>query len=154
MLVRARAKAIEEANGSAPVPFFEADALNLPFADGSFDLVTTAFGFRNLANYEAGLREILRVLKAGGTLAILEFTEPAPGFIGNAYRFYCQKVLPKIGGLISGDPAAYAYLPKSVARFFHPHELAGLMQEVGYSNVRFILMMLNSVALHIAVKSN
>jgi demethylmenaquinone methyltransferase / 2-methoxy-6-polyprenyl-1,4-benzoquinol methylase len=153
MLVRARAKAAAEANGSAPVLFFEADALRLPFADASFDLVTTAFGFRNLANYEAGLREILRVLKPGGTLAILEFTEPAPGFIGDAYRFYCQKVLPKIGGLISGDPAAYAYLPKSVARFFRPDELAGLMQRVGYAHVRYILMMLDSVALHIAVKS-
>jgi demethylmenaquinone methyltransferase/2-methoxy-6-polyprenyl-1,4-benzoquinol methylase len=153
MLVRARAKAIAEANGSAPVPFLEADALRLPFADASFDLVTTAFGFRNLANYEAGLREILRALKPGGSLAILEFTEPAPGFIGDAYRFYCQKVLPKIGGLISGDSAAYAYLPKSVARFFRPEELAGLMRQVGYANVRYILMMLDSVALHIAVKS-
>jgi demethylmenaquinone methyltransferase/2-methoxy-6-polyprenyl-1,4-benzoquinol methylase len=153
MLARARAKAVAESNGSAPVPFFEADALRLPFADACFDLVTTAFGFRNLANYEAGLREILRVLKPGGTAAILEFTEPAPGFIGDAYRFYCQKVLPKIGGLISGDAAAYAYLPKSVARFFHPNELAGLMQQVGYANVRFILMMLNSVALHIAVRA-
>jgi len=153
MLMRARAKAISEANGAAPVPFFEADALRLPFADASFDLVTTAFGFRNLANYEAGLREILRVLKPGGTLAILEFTEPAPGFIGDAYRFYCQKVLPKIGGLISGDSAAYAYLPKSVARFFRPEELAGLMRQVGYADVRYILMMLDSVALHIAVKS-
>ena len=153
MLVRARAKALTEANGSAPVPFFEADALRLPFADASFDLVTTAFGFRNLANYEAGLREILRVLKPGGTLAILEFTEPAPGFIGGVYRFYCQKVLPKIGGLISGDPAAYAYLPKSVARFFRPDELAGLIDQVGYAHVRYILMMLDSVALHIAVKS-
>ena len=153
MLVRARAKAVAEANGSAPVPFFEADALRLPFADASFDLVATAFGFRNLANYEAGLREIRRVLKPGGTLAILEFTEPAPGFIGDAYRFYCQKVLPKIGGLISGDSAAYAYLPKSVARFFRPDELAVLMRQVGYTNVRFILMMLDSVALHIAVKS-
>jgi demethylmenaquinone methyltransferase/2-methoxy-6-polyprenyl-1,4-benzoquinol methylase len=153
MLVRARAKAVAEANGSAPVPFFEADALCLPFVDASFDLVTTAFGFRNLANYEAGLLEMRRVLKPGGTIAILEFTEPASGFIGDAYRFYCQKVLPKIGGLISGDSAAYAYLPKSVARFFHPTELAGLMQQVGYANVRFILMMLNSVALHIAVKS-
>jgi demethylmenaquinone methyltransferase / 2-methoxy-6-polyprenyl-1,4-benzoquinol methylase len=153
MLVRARAKAIAESNGSAPVPFFEADALRLPFADASFDLVTTAFGFRNLVNYEAGLREILRVLKPGGTLAILEFTEPAPGFIGDAYRFYCQKVLPKIGALISGDSAAYAYLPKSVARFFRPDELAGLMRQVGYANVRYILMMLDSVALHIAVKS-
>ena len=153
MLVRARAKAVAESNGSTPVPFFEADALYLPFADASFDLVTTAFGFRNLANYEAGLCEILRVLKPGGTLAILEFTEPAPGFIGDAYRFYCQKVLPKIGGLISGDSAAYAYLPKSVARFFRPDELARLMQQVGYAKVRFILMMLDSVALHIAIKS-
>lgn len=153
MLVRAKEKAIAEANGSAPVPFFEADALHLPFADASFDLVTTAFGFRNLANYEAGLREIYRVLKPNGTLAILEFTEPAPGFIGDAYRFYCQKVLPKIGGFISGDSAAYAYLPKSVARFFHPDELAGLMSEVGYRKVRNILMMLKSVAIHIGVKA-
>src|SRR5258707_717437 len=151
MLVRARAKAVVEANGSAPLPFFEADALRLPFADGSFDLITTAFGFRNLANYEAGLREMFRVLKPGGTVAILEFTGPAPGFIGDAYRFYCQRVLPKIGGLISGDAAAYAYLPKSVARFFHPNELAGLMPQGGYGDVRIILMMLKSVSLHIRV---
>ncbi|HKM65715.1 MAG TPA: bifunctional demethylmenaquinone methyltransferase/2-methoxy-6-polyprenyl-1,4-benzoquinol methylase UbiE [Candidatus Acidoferrum sp.] len=153
MLVRANAKAAAESDGSIPIPFFEADALRLPLADASFDLVTTAFGFRNLANYELGLREILRVLKPGGSVAILEFTEPAPGFLGDAYRFYCQTVLPKIGGWISGDAAAYAYLPKSVARFFRPNELAGLMQQVGYTDVRFILMMLNSVALHIAVKS-
>ena len=152
MLVRARSKAAAEAGGAAPVPFFEADALRLPFADGSFDLVTTAFGFRNLANYEAGLREILRVLKPGASLAILEFTEPAPGLLGDAYRFYCQTVLPKIGGWISGDPAAYAYLPKSVARFFRPAELTDLMKRAGYGEVRVVLMMLNSVALHIARK--
>ncbi len=153
MLVRANAKAVAESPSSAAVPFFEADALRLPFADGAFDLVTTAFGFRNLANYEAGLREILRVLKPGGSVAILEFTEPGPGLLGDAYRFYCQTVLPKIGGWISGDAAAYAYLPKSVARFFRPNELAGLMKQVGYCEVRFILMTLNSVALHIAVKT-
>jgi demethylmenaquinone methyltransferase/2-methoxy-6-polyprenyl-1,4-benzoquinol methylase len=153
MLVRARAKSFAEANGAAPLPFLEADALHLPFADSSFDLVTTAFGFRNLANYEAGLREFLRLLKPGGSLAILEFTEPAPGFLGDAYRFYCQTVLPKIGGWISGDPAAYAYLPKSVSRFFRPQELADLMKRAGYSEVRIVLMMLNSVALHIARKS-
>jgi len=153
MLVRAREKAMHEPNGRAPIPFFEADALCLPFREASFDLVTTAFGFRNLANYEAGLREFLRVLKPGGSLAILEFTEPAPGLLGDAYRFYCQTVLPKVGGWISGDPAAYAYLPKSVSRFFRPSELADLMQQVGYSEVRIVLMMLNSVALHIAVKS-
>jgi demethylmenaquinone methyltransferase/2-methoxy-6-polyprenyl-1,4-benzoquinol methylase len=155
MLVRANEKS---AAASSPakhwqIPFFEADALRLPFADSSFDLVTTAFGFRNLANYQDGLREIFRVLKPGATLGILEFTEPAPGLVGNVYRFYCQKILPKIGGLISGDSAAYAYLPKSVARFFRPDELAGLMRQVGYSEVHYHLMTLGSVALHLGTKS-
>jgi len=152
MLTRARAKALAHPNGNAPIPFLEADALRLPFGNRSFDLVTTAFGFRNLANYEEGLREILRILKPGGTVAILEFTEPAPGLIGNAYRFYCQKVLPAIGGVISGDSAAYAYLPKSVSRFFRPTELVALMTSVGYESPRYHLMMLQSVALHIAAK--
>lgn len=151
MLVRARRKAVS-LNGAAPMTFFEADALRLPFADGSFDLVTTAFGFRNLANYEEGLRGIFRLLKQGGTLGILEFAEPPRGLLGDLYRFYCQKVLPKIGGLISGDADAYAYLPKSVARFFRPEELAILMKQVGYGPVRYHLMTLGSVALHIAVR--
>jgi demethylmenaquinone methyltransferase/2-methoxy-6-polyprenyl-1,4-benzoquinol methylase len=72
--------------------------------------------------------------------------------MGDVYRFYCQTVLPKIGGWISGDAAAYAYLPKSVARFFRPSELADLMKQVGYDEVRIVLLMLNSVALHIAHK--
>ena len=78
MLVRAREKAVDAsvANGQRVIPFVESDALRLPFADGAFDLVTAAFGFRNLANYEAGLLEIRRVLKPGATIAILEFTEP------------------------------------------------------------------------------
>jgi len=153
MLVRAREKNAAAENGTRAVEFFEADALQLPFADESFDLVATAFGFRNLANYEAGLREILRVLKAGGTLAILEFTEPAPGVIGELYRFYCWKVLPIIGGVISGDGAAYRYLPKSVARFFWPEEFVEQMREVGYAEVRYVLMTLGTVALHVGKKS-
>jgi demethylmenaquinone methyltransferase/2-methoxy-6-polyprenyl-1,4-benzoquinol methylase len=152
MLVRANEKNALQKTEKRYIPFLEADALRLPFADGSFDLVTAAFGFRNLANYEAGLREIFRILKPGGTLGILEFTEPAPGIVGQLYRFYCQKILPKIGGFISGDAAAYAYLPKSVARFFRPDELASLMQQVGYSPVRYHLMTLDSVALHLAVR--
>ena len=152
MLVRANEKNVRRGTEKHSILFLEGDALHLPFANGSFDLVTTAFGFRNLANYEAGLREIFRILKPGGTLGILEFTEPAPGVVGQLYRFYCQKILPKIGGFISGDAAAYAYLPRSVARFFRPDELASLMRQVGYSPVRYYLMTLDSVALHLAVR--
>jgi demethylmenaquinone methyltransferase/2-methoxy-6-polyprenyl-1,4-benzoquinol methylase len=151
MLVRAREKSAES-DGTRTVKFFEADALRLPFADGSFDLVTSAFGFRNLANYEEGLREIWRILKPGGTLAILEFTEPAPGVIGNLYRFYCWKVLPVIGGMISGDATAYRYLPKSVERFYRPEEFVGKMREAGYEEVRYVLMMVGTVGLHIGRK--
>ncbi len=151
MLVRARQKASAD-NGTPPVPFLEADALRLPFAEKSFDLVTSAFGFRNLANYEDGLREIFRVLKSGATLGILEFAEPAPGLLGDAYRFYTRTVLPKVGGWISGDAAAYSYLPKSVGRFFRPEQLVSLLQCVGYVQVRYHLMTLGSVALHLAVR--
>jgi demethylmenaquinone methyltransferase / 2-methoxy-6-polyprenyl-1,4-benzoquinol methylase len=158
MLVRARAKSSAlppTANQSAPSPmlFFEADALRLPFANSSFDLVTSAFGFRNLANYEAGLREIQRVLKPGGTVAILEFAEPPDGMLGDLYRWYFCKVLPRIGGLISGDQAAYKYLPKSVARFFRPPELAALLSAVGYQSVDYRVWTCGTVALHTAVRA-
>jgi demethylmenaquinone methyltransferase/2-methoxy-6-polyprenyl-1,4-benzoquinol methylase len=151
MLIRAREKALAT-NGAKPMPFLEADALRLPFPDEAFDLVTSAFGFRNLANYEDGLREIYRVLKPSGTLGILEFTEPAPGILGDAYRFYTQRVLPKIGGWISGDADAYAYLPKSVSRFFRPEEFVAILEKAGYGQARYHLMLVGSVALHIAVR--
>ena len=153
MLVRARFKSqlVPSHSGLPVLPpllVFEADALRLPFADASFDLVTSAFGFRNLANYEAGLREIQRVLKPGGAIAILEFTEPPEGLLGDFYRCYFCKVLPRIGGLISGDQAAYRYLPNSVARFFRPPELAELMRAVGYQSVDYRVWTLGTVALH------
>jgi demethylmenaquinone methyltransferase/2-methoxy-6-polyprenyl-1,4-benzoquinol methylase len=161
MLVRAREKSAAAANTSAGphksaddvanLLFFEADALRLPFANASFDLVTTAFGFRNLANYEDGLKEIRRILKPGGSLAILEFTEPAPGVLGDLYRWYCRNLLPKIGGLLSGNPSAYKYLPASVARFFRPEELASVMTTVGFTSVHYELWTLGSVALHTGV---
>jgi demethylmenaquinone methyltransferase / 2-methoxy-6-polyprenyl-1,4-benzoquinol methylase len=153
MLVRARAKSAKSQRvPTPPMPFFEADALRLPFADRSFDLITTAFGFRNLANYEAGLCEMQRILKPGGTVAILEFTEPPEGFLGNVYRWYFRSVLPRIGGFISGDSAAYTYLPKSVSRFFRPPELATLMAAVGYNSVDFNVWTFGTVALHTAVR--
>jgi demethylmenaquinone methyltransferase/2-methoxy-6-polyprenyl-1,4-benzoquinol methylase len=158
MLVRASTKSKAHAQQAkpqtaAPVAFFEADALRLPFTDASFDLVTTAFGFRNLANYESGLREIRRVLKPGGALAILEFSEPPPGLPGDLYRWYCRRVLPKIGGLLSGNPNAYKYLPASVARFFRPQELASLITQVSFAQVNYELWTLGSVALHTGVRS-
>jgi demethylmenaquinone methyltransferase / 2-methoxy-6-polyprenyl-1,4-benzoquinol methylase len=158
MLVRARAKTAPLApppNHSAPIPmpFIEADALRLPFSGASFDLVTSAFGFRNLANYEAGLFEIQRVLKPGGTIAILEFTEPPEGLWGKFYRWYFSKVLPKIGGFISGDRSAYTYLPKSVGRFFRPPELAALMSAVGYHSVDYRVWTLGTVALHTGLRA-
>lgn len=153
MLVRAREKSADLAsvsgeNSAPPILFFEADALHLPFPDASFDLVTTAFGFRNLSNYEAGLREIQRVLKPGGTIAILEFTEPPEGLLGNLYRWYFRSVLPKIGGLVSGQSVAYKYLPNSVARFFRPPELASLLRTVGYESVAYSVWTFGTVALH------
>jgi demethylmenaquinone methyltransferase / 2-methoxy-6-polyprenyl-1,4-benzoquinol methylase len=151
MLVRAKAKsATLSAGANAPTRmlFFEADALRLPFADASFDLVTSAFGFRNLANYEAGLREIQRVLKPGGTIAVLEFSEPPQSLFGDLYRWYFTKVLPKIGWLVSGHQSAYTYLPKSVARFFRPAELAALMTSVGYQSVECREWTIGTVALH------
>jgi demethylmenaquinone methyltransferase/2-methoxy-6-polyprenyl-1,4-benzoquinol methylase len=158
MLLRANAKRKAHArkpieDAAVPAAFVEADALRLPFGDATFDLVTTAFGFRNLANYESGLREIRRALKQGGTVAILEFTEPPAGLAGDLYRWYCRTVLPKIGGLLSGNRNAYKYLPASVARFFHPDELASLMCRVGFASVEYQLWTLGSVALHTGRKT-
>ncbi len=143
MLVQANVK------GAGRIGFVEADALRVPFADASFDLVTAAFGFRNLANYEDGLREMQRVLKPGATLAILEFTEPPNGFVGNLYRWYFRRVLPRIGGMLSGDREAYTYLPRSVARFFRPAQLGELMESVGFCEVSYRVWTMGTVALHV-----
>jgi demethylmenaquinone methyltransferase / 2-methoxy-6-polyprenyl-1,4-benzoquinol methylase len=113
--------------------WIEADALNLPFPDGHFNLVTSAFGFRNLADYDAGLREIARVLAPGGEVGILDFGEPA-GLIGFGYRIYFRNVLPAIGTLLSGVRGPYAYLPASVERFPAPDEMLGRMRQVGFSD--------------------
>jgi demethylmenaquinone methyltransferase / 2-methoxy-6-polyprenyl-1,4-benzoquinol methylase len=152
MLLRARKKSDRQHGPDLlqlrPMKFIEADALQLPFADDLFNLVVTGFGFRNLANYEAGLQEIRRVLKPGGTLAILEFTEPPPGALGALYRWYCRKLLPQIGGLISGNQNAYKYLPASVSRFFRPDELSTLLSNAGFDSVHVELWTLGTVALH------
>ena len=132
----------------AGAPFFEADALRLPVADRSLDLVTAAFGFRNLTNYENGLLELRRVLKPGGVAAILEFSQPPNAAFAKLYEIYSRRVLPKIGGLISGSPDAYAYLPESVRKFPDAPGLAVKMEEAGFAGVRFQRMTFGIVALH------
>jgi demethylmenaquinone methyltransferase/2-methoxy-6-polyprenyl-1,4-benzoquinol methylase len=109
----------------------EADALHLPFQDSHFDLLTSAFGFRNLADYDAGLREIVRVLRPGGECGILDFGEPG-GLMGKLYRVYFKHVLPKVGTFISGVKGPYAYLPASVERFPAPTEMLERMRNAGF----------------------
>lgn len=112
----------------------EADALNLPLANQSMDLVVSAFGFRNLANYDAGLQEIFRVLKPQGEMGILDFSEPG-GTFGKLYGFYFRNVLPRIGALISGSRGPYEYLPASVHKFPAPQQMLERMRTVGFNDV-------------------
>ena len=129
MLVRAANKYAGQS-----LRWIEGDALKLPFPGESFNLVTTAFGFRNLADYDAGLREVCRVLKQGGEVGILDFGEPK-GIVGSVYGIYFRHILPAIGGMISGDKSAYEYLPASVARFPMPEEMLRRMRAAGLRDV-------------------
>ncbi len=132
--------------------WIEADALRLPFPDAHFNLVTSAFGFRNLADYDAGLREIARVLAPGGECGILDFGEPG-GLIGRAYRIYFKKVLPKIGTMISGVRGPYAYLPASVERFPPPDEMLGRMRQAGFATASWTPYTFGIAGLYRGVKS-
>jgi demethylmenaquinone methyltransferase / 2-methoxy-6-polyprenyl-1,4-benzoquinol methylase len=133
MLQRARAKSLDKIsqNGKSATRWIEADALSLPFPDQHFGLVTSAFGFRNLADYDAGLREIARVLRPGGECGILDFSEPK-GIVGRLYRLYFKQVLPRVGTMISGVRGPYAYLPNSVERFPRPEEMLDRMRRAGF----------------------
>jgi len=146
MLVEAQRKIAAQRKKSV---LFEADALVLPLADRSLDLVTIAFGFRNLANYTRGLEELLRVLKPGGVAAILEFSQPTNHAFGAIYGFFSARVLPRIGGLVSGSPDAYSYLPESIRKFPDADSLAGQMRAAGFQRVEFERMTGGAVALHL-----
>lgn len=146
MLTAARAKAASHARVWR---LFEADALGLPLPDRKMDLITIAFGFRNFANYKKGLEELHRVLKRGGSVAILEFAPPPDTLFGRLHRFYSRSVMPLLGGLISGSREAYEYLPQSVKRFPTPDELAIEMQSAGFTDVRYETMTGGTVALHL-----
>jgi demethylmenaquinone methyltransferase/2-methoxy-6-polyprenyl-1,4-benzoquinol methylase len=131
---------------------FEADALSLPLAGDSLNLITVAFGFRNLANYRHGLEEMLRVLKPGGVAAILEFSQPPNAAFRALYGFFSSSVLPRIGGMISGSREAYSYLPESIRKFPGAEQLAAEMRQAGFSSVEFERMTGGAVALHLGRK--
>jgi demethylmenaquinone methyltransferase/2-methoxy-6-polyprenyl-1,4-benzoquinol methylase len=129
----------------------EADALHLPLTDASVDLVTSAFGFRNLTSYPDGLRELLRVLRPGGQIAILECNQPA-GLVGWLYSFYFHHILPALGGLISGKRRAYAYLPDSVMKFPRPPQMKALIIAAGFTNPTWTSYTFGTAGLYRAIK--
>ena len=129
----------------------EADALHLPIASNSIDLVTSAFGFRNLANYEEGLAELHRILRPGGQIGILECNQPA-GIVGAIYNLYFKGILPRAGGLISGDFGAYTYLPASVERFPRPPRILQLIRNAGFTSASWTSYTLGTAGLYQATK--
>jgi demethylmenaquinone methyltransferase/2-methoxy-6-polyprenyl-1,4-benzoquinol methylase len=116
------------------IRLIEADALSLPVRNACFDLVVSAFGFRNLADYDTGLREIFRVLRPRGEVGILDFGEPK-GVLGRIYRVYFRRVLPTVGTLVSGVRGPYEYLPASVERFHDPSQRLERMRAAGFQDV-------------------
>ncbi|HXB63006.1 MAG TPA: bifunctional demethylmenaquinone methyltransferase/2-methoxy-6-polyprenyl-1,4-benzoquinol methylase UbiE [Acidobacteriaceae bacterium] len=150
MLARGIAK-FRAAGYAHAVEPIEADAMHLPLPDASIDLIVSAFGFRNLANYNEALRELHRVLKPGGQLGILEANKPCGG-LGRIYLLYFERILPWIGRRISGDGSAYSYLPASVARFPQPPEMLGKMRNVGFSETRWTRYTFGVAGLYRATK--
>jgi demethylmenaquinone methyltransferase/2-methoxy-6-polyprenyl-1,4-benzoquinol methylase len=129
--------------------FIEGDALHLPFAEASFDGLTIGFALRNLADVEQGLRELLRVLKPNGHVAILEFSHPANPVFASFVRFYYWRLLPWIGGCVSGSRGAYEYLPDSISKFPDQESLAAMMAAAGFVDVSFENLSGGVAALHI-----
>lgn len=135
------------------IPYIEGDGMNLSFADASFDAVTIAFGLRNFSNWQDGLRELHRVLKKGGRVAILEFSAPVvPGF-RQIFNFYFSRILPRIGGAVSGSRGAYEYLPDSVSRFPDQKNLAAMMRKIGFSDVEYKNLTGGIAAIHTGTKN-
>jgi demethylmenaquinone methyltransferase/2-methoxy-6-polyprenyl-1,4-benzoquinol methylase len=149
MLEIARSKALKR---SSDVSFIEGDALSLPFLDRSFEAATIAFGLRNLASVESGIAELLRVLKPGGKVVVLEFSKPTVPILRSVFRIYFTKVLPVFGGLISGSKSAYQYLPESVSRFPDQGELTVIMKRAGFEEVTFQNLSGGIAALHFGMR--
>ena len=128
------------------------DTLRLPFSDESFQGAMVAFGVRNLSDVGLGFREFARVLRPGGRLVVLEFTEPPNPVLRRLYLFYFHRILPLVGRIVSGHPWAYTYLPRSVEEFPTPPELAGLLRDAGFRDSRWELLTGGIAALHVGIR--
>jgi demethylmenaquinone methyltransferase/2-methoxy-6-polyprenyl-1,4-benzoquinol methylase len=138
--------------GGRPVAFVGGDALALPFADGRFLAVTTGFAMRNVADIRAAFAEMLRVTRRGGRVVCLEVARPSNPLVRWGHGLYFGRVAPLLGRVVSGKKDAYAYLPASAGRFPPPPELKAIMEAAGWRQVRFILLGLGAVAIHVGVK--
>ncbi|VAX20307.1 Demethylmenaquinone methyltransferase [hydrothermal vent metagenome] len=143
---------IKKADLDGAVTMEFSDALNLAYHDNSFDGVTCAFGVRNFADLDRGLSEMTRVLKPGGRMVILEFTQPSNPVFGALYKFYFTRILPAVGGFLSGDKDAYKYLPDTVYRFPAPDKLSALLERLGLSRVEFKPLTFGICGIHTGVK--
>lgn len=142
----------EKVSAGQPVTFMVGDALHLPFADDQFDACTVSFGLRNMENYQAAVTEMTRVLRPGGRFVCLELTPYRKPVLGRAFSLYFNRVVPLVGGLLSGDREAYSYLPASVDGFPDTSSLAGMMVRAGQIDVKWKLLGGGTVALHKGVK--
>jgi len=149
---RLAGRSVAAANSPGSISLVNAPAEALPFADASFDAVTIAFGIRNVPDFRAGLKEMLRVLRPGGRACILEFSTPPSKLWWKMYNFYFFNILPRIGGLITGRPAAYRYLTDSVARFPDAFEFMAAMRAAGFARVSYLTMNGGIVCVHTGVR--
>lgn len=151
MLERAREKALRRVGEGAPVAFERADALELPYEDERFDAVTVGFGLRNLGELDRGLAEMVRVLRPGGRLAILEITQPTRPPLSTFYSLWFDRLVPVLGTL-AGDRDAYTYLPESVKRFPSPRDLAARLDGAGLERIRWTVLAGGIIAIHSGAK--
>ncbi|MDE5920246.1 MAG: class I SAM-dependent methyltransferase, partial [Paramuribaculum sp.] len=141
---------VARAGMSDRISLMAADCLALPFADGTFDVVTAAFGVRNFADLSAGMREMARVTRPGGMLCVLELSTPRGPITGPLYRLYTRGIVPALGRLVSRDSTAYSYLPQSIAAVPQGAEMCALLEASGWKSARYLPLTFGSCTIYLA----